>query len=161
MTDLRPLSRCDRVGLLLSLDDDGRATPDQRAEIDEHLPDCRACRAALRSDYAVSTRLRTPAVVPGGFADRVAAAAMRQDREGRAQNRLLLLGAAAAVVVAALTATWTRGGGTQSPAPDRGAVVAGAAATLGAAPSRAAVRGTLIGRTAGSHSLDRSSEEDR
>ena len=98
-TDLR----CERVRLLLSRVIDDAATPDQRAEVDAHLPDCADCRTAAAADHAVRTRLAEPAVVPPGFRDRVIAATTRRMREIRAQNRFLMVGAAAAVLLAALT----------------------------------------------------------
>jgi predicted anti-sigma-YlaC factor YlaD len=100
--------RCDRVLLLLSIDADGAATPQQVAEIQAHLPGCAACRRARAADAAVRARLleRTRAVAPAwaeGFAERTAGLAIAQAREARAQNRLLWLSAAAALAVAAVT----------------------------------------------------------
>ncbi len=96
-TDLR----CERVRLLLSLAADDAATPAQTAEIDAHLPGCAACRAARGVDAAVRARFGAPVTASSGFAERVAAAALAQRRESRAQNRFLASAAAAAVLVAA------------------------------------------------------------
>jgi predicted anti-sigma-YlaC factor YlaD len=92
--------RCERIRLLLSSSLDGEATAAQDAEIADHLPGCADCRAAAAVDHAVRERCAQPAVVPEGFAERVAGAAIRQRLETRAQNRFLVAAAVAAVLVA-------------------------------------------------------------
>ena len=101
MTDATtPDLRCERVRLLLSLSIDGATTPAQEAEIEAHVPDCAACRAAQAADVAVHQRAAEPAQVPAGFAARLVARVTRQHLETRAQNRFLLATAVAAVLVA-------------------------------------------------------------
>jgi anti-sigma factor RsiW len=96
--------RCERVRLLLSLCLDDEATPQQRAEIEAHLPACADCRAAQAADIAVRERVSAHAGIPSGFADRVGAGIARQRREARGQNRFLMGAAAAAVLLASVTA---------------------------------------------------------
>lgn len=98
--------RCERAGLLLSLERDGAATPDQARELAEHLAECAPCRADRVTDVAVSARLRVvarvgrDAGVPAGFSARVVAAAVASRAAAAAENRFLRIAAAAALFVA-------------------------------------------------------------
>jgi len=105
MNEDTPDGACERTRLLLSLEADGAATPQHRAEIEAHLPRCAACRAAREADLAVRARLaeRVGATPPSwleGFARRTADLAIAQAREARVQNRILLMSAAAAALLA-------------------------------------------------------------
>ncbi len=107
--DREPLPRgprCERAGLLLSLERDGSATPDQVCELADHLDGCAPCRAGRLADEAVGARLRAvarvgrDAGVPAGFSARVVAAAVASRAAAAAENRFLRIAAAAALVVA-------------------------------------------------------------
>jgi anti-sigma factor RsiW len=100
-----PNLACRRAGLLLSLRDDGAATPQQADELDRHLATCEACRRAARADRAVGDRLRERARggVRPGFAAAVVAAAIRERTVAAAQNRMLRWAAAAAAFVATIS----------------------------------------------------------
>src|SRR5262245_23075807 len=105
MKNETPAGSCERTLLLLSLLADGAETPQQRAEVEAHLPSCPACRRASAADAAVRARLLERADAPApswlaGFAARAANLAAVQAREARSQNRLLWMSAAAALLAA-------------------------------------------------------------
>lgn len=66
------MNSCERFELLISLDLDGEATSEERAELERHLascPDCRAYRADIRRIH--QTFIREDAAAPEGFSQRL------------------------------------------------------------------------------------------
>lgn len=136
-----PVGDCGRARLLLSLANDGAATPQHRAELAAHLPGCEPCRLAQTVDLAVGERLRERAALAipvwsEGFAERTVALALREAREARGQNRMLFACAAAAALVA-VTVQLATGAG---PRFDTGALGTGQTASVQESTKLALIR---------------------
>lgn len=96
----------ERIRLLISLDVDGEATPEQRAEIERHLPRSAQARQAREAYLAVRDHLARTGCGLGAvrLAERVMRAALEERRLARAAHRMLVMASAAAIVVA--VAAW-------------------------------------------------------
>lgn len=93
---------CDRVRLLLSMLIDGEATPEQRAEAEQHLAGCADCQTVHAVDLAVRAHVESAlAALPSGALATTMVSLVRADlRATQSANRFLLFSAAAAVLVA-------------------------------------------------------------